>query len=250
MKHSNRINGRRVLATTLLTAIMSLGVTILAPSEVTASHKRVIQETIAEHIVTMSNVVYTVHVNNNGIETTIAEPTISMEEEREVQQELILEAREEALDDYVNSIHCDPNDVTKITNLKLEDMHLLTRGTWWEGYEESLYNLEQRHGINAAFAMAVSTLESGAGTSSRARNRDNYYGLSTSTDYGSRFNCTMYFGDLLNRKYVSQGLSSVYSIGPKYCPPNRQWETYMANYMSGIQTRLRSEIASRGITTL
>ena len=252
MKHSNWIGGKRVAArvaaVTLITAIMSLGVSILAPSEVTAD-AYVIQETIVEHKST-PNVSFTVHVDNSGVETEIAEPTISADEERQLQEELIVESREEEFEAYINSIYCDPNDVTKITNLKLEDMPILTDGTWWEGYEESLYHLEQNYGINAVFAMAVSTLESGGGTSSRARNRDNYYGLSTSTNYGSRYSCTMYFGDLINRKYVSQGRSSVYSIGPKYCPPNRQWESYMAEYMSGVQSQLRSEIASRGISTI
>ena len=52
MKHSNWIDGKRVAAigaaVTLITAIMSLGVSILAPSEVTAD-AYVIQETIVEH---------------------------------------------------------------------------------------------------------------------------------------------------------------------------------------------------------
>src|SRR5699024_2393085 len=120
MKHSNWIGGKRVTArvaaVTLITALMPVGVSILAPSEVTAN-AYVIQETIVEHKATPSASL-TVHVDNSGVETEIAEPTISADEERQLQEELIVESREEEFEAYINSIYCDPNDVTKITNLK------------------------------------------------------------------------------------------------------------------------------------
>lgn len=252
MKLRNLIRAKKTVKG-LLMAMTALGVVTLVPSEVTliASANENVIETAAEQSIIpfpQSTTVYSVGVDNSGPEQEFPSPTITVGEEREIQAELILESKQEELESYIGSVQCNPDNVTAITNLRLEDMHLLTEGTWWEGYEESLYYLEQTHGINAAFAMGVSTLESGAGTSSRARNRQNYYGLSTSTVYGSRYNCTMYFGDLINRLYVNQGRSSVYTIGPKYCPPNRKWETYVADYMQShggtLQAKLREKYAN------
>ena len=256
MKHSNQKHVgschrqlNRFVGTALVMAILSLGVNISTPSVVRADIPT-IQEFDQSMTATenLNSSPYVVTVRNDAMEETLAAtPSITNEEEVAIQEEIIQSVKQEELDAYVNSIYCDPNDVSKITNLKLEDMILLTKGTWWEGYEESLYNLEQTYHINAAFAMAVSSLESGCGTSSRARSKNNFYGLETGTSYSSRYHNTSYFGDLLNRKYVGVGKKSVYAIGPKYCPPNRQWEKYMANYMSGIQTKLRNAVSNRGV---
>lgn len=257
MKHSNQRRNigschrqlNRFVGTALIMTVLSLGVNISTPSKVNAEIPT-IQEFDQSMTATenLDNSPYVVSVRNDAIEETLAsEPSISSEEEAAIQDEIIQGVKQEELDTYVNSIYCDPENITKLTNLKLEDMILLTKGTWWEGYEESLYNLEQTYHINAAFAMAVSSLESGCGTSSRARSRNNFYGLETGTTYSSRYHNTAYFGDLMNRKYVGVGKKSVYAIGPKYCPPNRQWEKYVANYMSGVQSRLRNSVASRGV---
>lgn len=201
-----------------------------------------------EAVSSIDDTVHTLTVADKNELTNINNPTIDKSVERGVQEALINQYQEEQYRLYVNRIQCDPSNVSKITNLKLEDMHLLTEGTWWSGYEESLYYLEQRYGINAIFAMAVSSLESGGGTSALARQSNNYYGLMTGNKYASRFDCTMYFGDLMNRKYVGNSKISVYSIGPKYCPPNRQWEVYMDNYMRTHYSILKSRINERGLT--
>ena len=164
---------------------------------------------------------------------------IIADEERRIQLEKEeAERKERERVAQIESITADPNDVSKVSNLTMEQLHILTEDTWWKGNEQALYDLEHIYGINAFYAMSVSTLESGHGTSERARYKDNYYGIEVSTDFGDLYNCTMYFGDFQKRLYIEKGLVSVWNIGPKYCPPNRNWETYMANKMNELYTKV------------
>jgi hypothetical protein len=157
-------------------------------------------------------------------------------QEYEAEQERLrqIELARQARIDYINAIVCDPDDISRVTGLdNIEDYKLLTKDTWWEGYEESLMELEEDYGINALFAMAVSTIESGRGTSVRASSRHNYYGIELSNkswaDLGDN---TLWWGGMLNRDYVGKNLLSVWDIGPVYCPPNREWETAIVKQMN------------------
>lgn len=178
-------------------------------------------------------------------------PAIAMSEEQAAQEAIIAQveeerrlAVEEEIRSYINTVGIDPDNVSRITNLRREDMHLLTEGTWWEGQEDTLYQLERDYGISAAFAMGVSTLESGSGTSRLAKMEHNYYGFMTDKTWNNRHDCTMYFGEKLSANYVGEGKKSVDSIGPKYCPPNREWEVYVRNYMNNknnLQAKLKNK---------
>lgn len=131
----------------------------------------------------------------------------------------------------LESITCDPSDITRISNMTEEQIGEMVEGTWLEGKEDILYQVEQEEGINVFFIYAASTLESDHGNSYRATTRHNYYGLETKKDYGSYENNTKYFGDMMNRIYISKGNISVDDIGPIYCPPNRDWENKISKIM-------------------
>lgn len=162
---------------------------------------------------------------------------IIAEEEARIQRE-----KEAARIAQIESITADPNDISKVSNLTEEQYYVLTKGTWWEGHEQVLIDLEKNYGINAFYAMSVSTLESGHGTSERAYSRNNYYGAEVPTYFESLYDNTMYFGDFQSRLYVSEGLVSVWQIGPKYCPPNRNWESYVANSMVELLSKVQSTL--------
>jgi beta-N-acetylglucosaminidase len=167
---------------------------------------------------------------------------IAEEEEQERLRQLEI-ARQERID-YINSIVCDTSDISRVTGLNdIEDYKLLTEGTWWEGYEQTLMNLEQTYGINAIFAMSVSTIESGSGTSVRASSRHNYYGIEISNkswaDLGDN---TLWWGGMLNRVYVEKDLLSVWDIGPVYCPPNREWEEMVSTQMNYLYNSLINKL--------
>lgn len=179
-------------------------------------------------------------------------PVITMGDEQAAQEAIIAKVEEEKklveeerTREYIRTVGIDPDNVGRITNLRREDMHLLTEGTWWAGAEDTLYDLEQTYGISAAFAMGVSTLECGAGTSRLARMEHNYYGFMSGKTWSNRHDCTMYFGQKMSANYVGQGRRSVEAISPKYCPPNYvYWQNYVRNYMSGkdtLQVKLKNK---------
>ena len=181
-------------------------------------------------VITVSSMVSREHIDAE-IEN---QKKLMAEEEARIQRE-----KEDARIAQIESITADPNDVSKVSNLTEEQYSILTEGTWWEGHEQVLIDLEKRYSINAFYAMSVSTLESGHGTSERACSRNNYYGAEVSTHFESLYDNTMYFGDFQNRLYVSEGLTSVWSIGPKYCPPNRNWEVYVSNSMTELLNKVK-----------
>lgn len=160
--------------------------------------------------------------------------------EREIRRK---EKQKKARQKYINSIACNPNNITVITNLTQKDMKYATKGTWWEGHESTLYELEQNHQINALFAMAVSTLESGRGTSHRASSRKNYYGIELSTTWDNLYDCTQYWGGMMQRVYINgKSVKSVQSIGPIYCPPNREWEVFVESYMNELYAKVKTTL--------
>lgn len=161
----------------------------------------------------------------------IAERERLLEEQR-------IEAERQAHQEYINSIICDPSDISRVSGLKKEDYILLTKGTWWEGNEQTLYELETEYGVNAMFAMSVSTLESYFGTSDRASSRHNYYGIELDRSWSSLYDNTIWWGSMVNRVYIENGLYSVWNIGPVYCPPNRDWEVYMNDNMTILYNSL------------
>lgn len=142
--------------------------------------------------------------------------------------------KEIAVKEQLDSITCDPTDITKISNLTEEQIGMMVEGTWLEGKEETLYQIEREQNVNVFFMYAVGTLESEFGTSPRARNRDNYYGIELLTDFESYEYNTWYFADMMNRMYIdNQGIgSNIYEIGPVYCPPNPAWADTVSRIMN------------------
>lgn len=139
---------------------------------------------------------------------------------------------------YIYNIVANPDNVAIPTGLEEADFKYLTAGTWWAGNEWILVDLEARYGINAIFCMAVSTLESDSGTSRFAKEEKNFYGLHTGIIYDSLYANTLDWARRIRDYYLEEGRISVWSIGPKYCPPNRQWEVLMAEDMINRRKQL------------
>lgn len=194
-------------------------------------------------------VVSTVIPNGTNAESTseevIEEVRVQEALEEEIKAELAEQARLRKIERrkaYIASIVCDPTNVSRVSGLKESDFKFLTKGTWWEGNEEALVKLEKKYTINAMFAMAVSTLESGFGTSDRAQSRNNYYGLESPRYWDSLYTNTQYWGDLISTHYVGEGRLSVDSISTKYCPPN---SNYWANFNKNEMVELYNQLITR-----
>lgn len=156
----------------------------------------------------------------------------------ETTEETLLVKREKtkeqlAIQRQLDSITCEPSDITKISNLTPEQINLLVEDTWLEGEGDTLYQVEQEHEVNVFFIYAVSTLESEFGTSPRAESRDNYYGIEMLKDFESFENNSQYWADMMNRMYIDNENigSNVQDIGPVYCPPNPKWADTITSMM-------------------
>lgn len=178
----------------------------------------------------------------NSIEECIElQKEVAIKAELERKERLEREAAEKAEAErlaQIDSITANPDNVTELSNLTEEQFSILVQGTWWEGNEWILMEIEAQYHLNAMFAMSVSTLESGCGTTWRARVKQNYYGAEVPTYFEGLYDSSMYFGDFVNRLYIDEGLISVWAIGPKYCPPNRNWENYMYDYMNKLKNKV------------
>ncbi|MCM1218504.1 MAG: glucosaminidase domain-containing protein [Lachnospiraceae bacterium] len=243
--------GSKFITYVMLTLVIIEAMAIFMPSIVvnapTTKAQTVSQTTTSSDsndvIVFISVPVIEDAVNNDAIKLAVEEEMREQEIlEMQIGEELAEEARLAELakqQAYIDSIVCDPTDISRISGLRAEDFKYLTEGTWWSGHEDTLYQLEQTYGINAMFAMSVSTLESGCGTSYRATNKHNYYGIElASKSWDSLSSNTLWWGDMMQRLYVTKDVKSVWNIGPIYCPPNREWEVYMNDHMNDLYVGL------------
>lgn len=128
-------------------------------------------------------------------------------------------------------------------------------GTAMEGLGKYFYNAEKEYNINGIFLMAVAVHESGWGTSSFARNRNNLTGYMAYTNdpnkahrFKSKESNIMETGRMLSRAYLTDGgkffsggytLTHVYK---KYAAPqsewNKRWDVIVAKTMSNLEKRI------------
>lgn len=236
---------RRIVALVVASSIAT--VHILSPKlSDTQDISSTMTSKVSSEISVVNQIVVSTVIPNTSAENMSKEVIEEVRYQETLEKEIIAEIEEEArlkaieeYREYVSSIVCDPTDVSKVSGLKESDFKLLTEGTWWEGNEAALVELEEQYGINAMFAMSVSTLESGFGKSDRAQSRNNYYGLEVSKSWDSLYDNTQYWGNLISKYYVDQGRSSVSSISTKYCPPNSEyWASYNAQKMVDLYNQL------------
>lgn len=109
---------------------------------------------------------------------------------------------------------------------------------------EGLYQAEQEYDVNGLYLLGIASLESGWGTSSYAKNKNNIYGL-VGMDFDSLTDCTVYMGKLIRNSYLNAGYTSLYSIQRKYCPNGGStWVnnvTWCANKYIDAATQLYSQ---------
>lgn len=139
----------------------------------------------------------------------------------------------------------DPRDVTKPSNATAEELNRTIQNTcnWMYTYNPNLgqlyYELEQKHGINAYFALAVSYSEVGTREMSNlAKNHNNIYGL-MGKSYDSIEDCIDYFFRLIKNYYVGEGRYSVEEISEKYCLSNPTWIKNVSTFMNKLPNSSR-----------
>lgn len=237
---SKKINAKKLLTrkACALTLMLSLALNIGTVSTVNAFDETGTMNEIGQEIVVST----VIPIDENDAEFN-EKVSKEIEAQTLLEQEIMKQIKQEEKVAYINSIICDPNNISRVSGLKEEDYKLLTSGTWWEGNEQALIDLEKNYGVNAMFAMAVSTLESASGTSGRAKNRNNYYGLELSKVWNGLYSNTQYWGGLIAKSYIGQGRTSATSISTKYCPPNSSnWASFVNSQMGVYYNKLISKL--------
>lgn len=173
------------------------------------------------------------------------EPSTEVVEEPEIVpiEPPVMEEVIEIDDGFVRELIANTGDVRQPSNATPEELNnaINSMCKWMREYDPNLgeyyAQMEQQYGINAYFAIAVSMQEVGRGEpSARARNKNNIYGLMTSTHYASYEDCIDYWYRLISKSYVGNGRISVQSISQKYCGGDPTWINNVSNFMYQLKS--------------
>ena len=112
---------------------------------------------------------------------------------------------------------------TNLTPQQLESV--LTKGL--SGYGQAFYDMEQKYGVNAIYAISVAEFESGYGTSYDFRIKNNAFGVGPGIRFGSVQSGIEYFGELMNSSlYYGKNIDA---IGVIYC--DKTWASMVKKLM-------------------
>lgn len=100
--------------------------------------------------------------------------------------------------------------------------------SYYSNFGQALYEVEQEYNYNALYLLGISGLESGYGTSRLATKANNSFGL-VGMQFDTVYDSVKYCGKLIKESYIDAGLTTISSIGKKYCPPN------CTSWASGVQ---------------
>lgn len=142
-----------------------------------------------------------------------------------------------------------PSSIVKSdSGLTEEDIALILDGTELagEGLEKVILEVEEEHGINAYFTIAVMKLESGNGESRLAKKKNNLFGLNAiagdafnkAHSFKTKADCVRKFGQLIADNYVDQGYTTVEKVAKKYCPANSKWPSHVKMIMKRDYERI------------
>ena len=127
--------------------------------------------------------------------------------------------------------HYNSNNLTELSNLTQEQIHTMLEGTRLQCLSAYYYEYEKIHKVNALFIMALTSLESGYGTSKLARTHNNlagYRGSKSWTYFNSWHDCLNEVYRLIGQEYLSpdgrfyNGLD-IKGVNSKYCGNTYQW---------------------------
>lgn len=128
-------------------------------------------------------------------------------------------------------------DINKPTNISLQKIHSLCKGTGLEGIELAVKELEVDYGINALYTISVAAHESGWGNSHLAKTRNNLFGIAAFDDdissamyFNSKYDCVKYWGKMIKNDYFDKGLTTTQSINTIYAS-DKTWSSKVNSIM-------------------
>lgn len=160
----------------------------------------------------------------------------------------------------IGDIVWDPNDVTKISNITVQQLTATLNAHGGKAknfipYASSLVTVEHKYSVNVFFLMGIQALESGWGTSAISRNCNNWGGVRESKAHPSNgcgrnsgggfayFSSVNEFNDyhasLLHRNYLTPGASHYHGPTPTgvvqdYCPGCTSWPSEVTSIANSL----------------
>lgn len=142
----------------------------------------------------------------------------------------------------------DPMNLLKKSNLSVEEIRLMLKGTALEELAPAFYKCEKKYGVNAVVVMGIAIHESAWGTSRRAREDHNLTGYGVTSDSAKGINAPtkeenlMMTAKLLKEKYLVKGGAyyhgpTVKGVNQYYCVGNT-WAGYVTNRCYEIMKKL------------
>lgn len=180
-------------------------------------------------------------------EVEIIEEVIEEEIVEEVVEEITEEVEviepEPEVRDYSHLNFTTSSNINNASGLTLEEVDIILDDyPELEPYKEAFYSVEQDNNVNVLFAMAVSILESGHGESRIAQTKNNLFGFmykGSPKSYDSKEECIDYFGRLIRKHYIAEGLTTPSSISYKYEPADPEgWSRKVTQLMNQMVDRL------------
>lgn len=148
----------------------------------------------------------------------------------------------------------------KNSHLTAADYDFLLENTDMRNTGEYWVELEETHGVNALFAIAVAGQESGWGSSEIAKSKNNLFGIGPegqgAFSYPSIHDCIIYFGFLMKNQKDNSGMlayqnKSIDEISAIYCTSDPVgWATAIKSIMATVYTKLIANGASPDILSV
>lgn len=116
--------------------------------------------------------------------------------------------RKEVVKNYIVN---DETDLRTKSNMSIEEYQKMLENTALYEIAESLYNAEQKFGVNGLYLMGLACLESFYGNSNFAKNRNNIFGWNAvdsnpgkASYFTSKNECVMFVAEKLSNNYLSE----------------------------------------------
>lgn len=148
------------------------------------------------------------------INVQLAETEIEIENQEIVtveRQEITNRSKTDRKEVVKNYIVNDETDLRIKSNMSIEEYQKMLENTALYEIAESLYNAEQKFGVNGLYLMGLACLESSYGNSNFAKNRNNIFGWNAvdsnpgkASRFTSKSECVMFVAEKLSYNYLSE----------------------------------------------
>ena len=118
------------------------------------------------------------------------------------------------------------SNILEKSNASIDDIRKMTNNyPNAKGLELTFLLCEEEYNINATFIISCAILESQMGESRIGRKKNNWFGIQAydwdpfncAKKFDNPADCIDYWCNLINDKYISEGRTTLSSIGKKYC---------------------------------